>query len=123
MNDECQRPKGNLRDCTRAFALAIIDLYVSLPQTAVAQVLGKQLLRSGTSVGAHWREAHWARSTAEFVSKVEGGLQELDETTYWLELMTARHIGAEDRICALHDEAEQLLMILVASARTAKARD
>jgi four helix bundle protein len=122
MNDESRKAGGGLRERSRAFALAIIDLYVSLPQTSVAQVLGKQVLRSGTSVGAHWREAHRSRSTAEFISKVGGGLQELDETTYWLELLEARHIGSEEQIIAQQDEAEQLMAILVASVKTAKAR-
>lgn len=122
MSDEFRNPAGRLRERTRAFALAVIDLYVALPQNAVAQVLGKQMLRSGTSVGAHWREAHRSRSTAEFISKVEGGLQELDETTYWLELMAARGIGPTEVVEALQCEAEQLMAMLVASARTAKGR-
>jgi four helix bundle protein len=70
---------------TKAFAIQIIRLYVRLPKTTLAQVLGKQFLRSGTSVGAHYREATRARSTAEFVSKIECGMQELEETSYWLE--------------------------------------
>ena len=65
---------------TKRFALAIIRLYATLQHTAVAQVLGKQALRSGTSVGAHYREACRAKSNADFVSKIEGALQELDET-------------------------------------------
>jgi four helix bundle protein len=65
---------------TRAFALQVVRLYTSLPKSTEAQVLGKQVLRSGTSVGAHYYEATRARSTAEFISKMEGGLQELAET-------------------------------------------
>jgi four helix bundle protein len=71
-----------LRVRTKAFALRIVLLSAALPKSTEAQVLGKQVLRSGTSVGAHYREAHRARSTAEFVSKLECGLQELDETCY-----------------------------------------
>lgn len=67
---------------TKAFALRIIRLYTALPKTTEAQVIGKQLLRSGTSVGAHYREARRAKSDADFVNKMEGGLQELDETGY-----------------------------------------
>jgi len=70
MNENGQR---DLRFRTRSFALRIIRLYASLPKTTEAQVIGKQLLRSGTSVGAHYMEATRARSVAEFVSKVEGG--------------------------------------------------
>ena len=70
-----------LRTRTKVFALRIIRLYASLPKTTQAQILGKQVLRSGTSVGAHYREACRAKSDADFVNKMEGGLQELDETT------------------------------------------
>jgi len=72
-------PRQDLRERTKQFALRIIRLYAALPKSAVAQVVGKQMLRSGTSVGAHYREAWRARSDAEFVSKMEGALQELDE--------------------------------------------
>jgi four helix bundle protein len=77
--------KGELKARTKAFALRIIRLYSSLPKNGPATVIGHQLLKSGTSVGAHYREACRARSPAEFVSKIEGGLQELDErqTNSW----------------------------------------
>lgn len=67
---------------TKEFALRIIRLYVALPKTTEAQVLGKQVLRSGTSIGAHYREASRAKSNADFISKIETALQELDETCY-----------------------------------------
>ncbi len=67
--------------------MRIIRLYTHLPSSIVAQVIGKQILKSGTSVGAHYREATRARSTAEFISKIGGGQQELEETIYWLELL------------------------------------
>lgn len=69
MND-----KLDLRTRTKDYALRIIKLYSALPKSTEAQVLGKQLLRSGTSVGAHYREAHPAKSTPDFISKMEGGL-------------------------------------------------
>jgi len=72
---------------TKQFALRIIKLFSSLPKTAVAQVIGKQVLRSGTSVGAQYREACRSRSNSEFISKMTSSLQELDETTYWLDLL------------------------------------
>jgi four helix bundle protein len=78
------------------------------------------LLRSGTSVGAHYREACRARSTAEFVSKVEGGLQELDETLYWLELLVETEIIPANLLGGLLDEANQLIAILVTCAKNAK---
>jgi four helix bundle protein len=77
----------DLKTRTKAFALSVLRLYARLPKTVEAQIVGKQLLRSGTSVGAHYREAVRARSTAEFVAKIEGGLQELEESLYWLELL------------------------------------
>ncbi|HKI19317.1 MAG TPA: four helix bundle protein [Isosphaeraceae bacterium] len=76
------KPRQDLKVRTKQFALRIIRAYTALPSTPVAQVLGKQLLRAGTSVRAHYREAFRSRSDAEFVSKLEGGLQELDETEY-----------------------------------------
>jgi four helix bundle protein len=79
--------RQDLRKRTKDLALRIIRLYAALPNTVESQVLGKQLLRSGTSVGAHYREACRAKSNPDFISKIEGGLQELDETLYWLELV------------------------------------
>ncbi|MFH1268591.1 MAG: four helix bundle protein [Planctomycetota bacterium] len=110
----------DLRERTKAFALRIIRLYSSLPKTTLAQVLGKQILRSGTSVGAHYREAHRARSTAEFISKIEGGLQELEETGYWLELLADSEVMPASRLANLRKEAEELTAILASCAITAK---
>src|SRR4030081_1450546 len=83
MTDE----KDDLRKRTKRFALRVIKVYQALPGSGSAQVLGHQLLRSGTSVGANFREAHRAHSNAEFVSKVGDSLKELEETAYWLELL------------------------------------
>ncbi len=82
----------DLRLRTKMFALRVVRLYVALPKTTEAQVLGKQALRSGTSVGAHYREACRAKSDADSISKIEGGLQELEETLYWLELIAEAEI-------------------------------
>jgi len=83
MNDERRTmndiERRDLLKRTKLFALRIIKLYASLPKSTEAQVIGKQRIRSGTSVGAHYREAKRARSTAEFISKIEVGSQELDE--------------------------------------------
>src|ERR687887_2669556 len=117
MNGEGKR---DLHARTKSFALRIVRLYCSLPKTTEAQVLGKQVLRSGTSVGAHYREAMRARSVAEFISKVEGALQELEETVYWLELLIESEIVPEVRLSDLLREAKELIAMLVASARTAK---
>lgn len=110
----------DLCERTKAFALRIIRLYSSLPRTGAAQVLGRQVLRSGTSVGAHYREACRARSSAEFISKIEGGLQELEETSYWLELLVEGDLATEKRLADLRHEAEELTAIFASSAMTAK---
>jgi four helix bundle protein len=117
---EKQKPE-ELRGRTKQFALRVIRLFVALPKTTEAQVLGKQVLRSATSVGAHYREAHRARSNAEFISKLEGGLQELEETSYWLELLVESGIVAEARMADLLQEADELTAILVTCVKRAKA--
>ena len=117
-----EREKRDLQVRTKSFALRIVRLYCSLPKTTEAQVLGRQLLRSGTSVGAHYREAMRARSVAEFISKVEGGLQELEETSYWMELLVESEIVSETRLSNLLQEANEITAMLVSSARTAKER-
>lgn len=112
--------KTDLKQRTKAFALRIVRLYTALPKATVAQVLGKQVLRSGTSVGAHYREASRARSTAEFISKLEVAIQELDETLYWLDLLEEAAIVRTGQLTDLRAEAEELISIFVSSVRTAK---
>jgi len=106
---------------TKSFSLAAIRFYSTLPRETVAQVLGRQLLRSATSVGAQYREAQRAKSIADFLSKTEGALQEVDEAGYWLELLEDAGIGADGAAVALRAEAKELLAILVAITRTAKS--
>jgi four helix bundle protein len=118
MRDERQ----DLRSRTKAFALRIIKLYTALPKNTEAQVLGKQILRSGTSVGAHYHEACRAKSDADFISKLEGGLQELDETIYWLELIVAAKIFPITRVKTLHDEADELTAMFVSMVKNVKAK-
>jgi four helix bundle protein len=112
--------KSDMADRTQAFALAVIRLYTSLPRSTTAQVIGRQLLRSGTSVGANYREARRSRSPAEYVSKIETALQELDETDYWLQLLVGADILKPERIAGLRKEADELLAILVTCSRKAK---
>jgi four helix bundle protein len=112
----------DLRVRTKGFALMIVRLYAGLPDTAVAQVLGRQMLRSGTPVGAHYREATRARSKAEFISKLEGGLQELEETIYWLELLDEAGVPPGDRVRQARLEAEEVAAMLTASVRTVKGK-
>ena len=118
--DEKKKPE-NLKTRTKAFALRIIKLYVALPKRTEAQVMGKQVLRSGTSVGAQYRESLRARSNAEVISKIEGGLQELEETQYWLELLAESGTVPEDRLSSLLQEADELTAILVTCVRKVKA--
>ena len=118
MNDE-QKPR-DLSERTKQFALRIIRLCSSLAKNGPAGVIGRQLVRCGTSVGAQYREAHRARSSAEFVSKVECVIQELDETIYWLELLADSKIVPAAKLTLLRAEADELMAIFVASAKTAK---
>ncbi|HEY8666534.1 MAG TPA: four helix bundle protein [Tepidisphaeraceae bacterium] len=116
-NEEAKR---DLRARTKQFALRVIKMYVALRRNEIARVLGHQAVRSGTSVGAHYREACRARSVAEFISKLEGGLQELDETSYWLELLVESGQVKKTRLEDLQHEANELTAILASSAITAK---
>jgi four helix bundle protein len=122
MSAECGTDGRRLKERTREFALRTIRLYAALPKSTIAQVLGKQLLRSGTSVGAHYREGCRSRSRAEFVSKLEGALQELEESRYWLELLEAERLVPAAALTPLVQEADELTAMIIASVRTVKAR-
>lgn len=123
MSEEGQSAgEKDLKVRTKAFALRIIRLYGSLPKTTVAQVIGKQVLRSGTSVGAHYREAQRGKSNADFINKIEGGLQELDETAYWLDLLGESGTLKEERLAALRRETEELIAIFVTIVNKVKRR-
>lgn len=119
MRDEV-KSQQDLGARTKEFALSIVRLYTALPKTTEAQVLGRQLLRSGTSVGAHYREARRAKSNADFISKIEGALQELDETAYWLELLADAGIRRKEDLAILMKEADELIAILVTVVKSAK---
>lgn len=112
----------DLKGRTKDFALRVIRLYTALPKTTEAQVIGKQLLRSGTSVGAHYREATRARSNAEFISKIEGGLQELEESMYWMELLIDASIFPKGKMAEFLKEADELTAILVTCVKNAKEK-
>lgn len=105
---------------TKMFARRIIQMYSALPKETAAQVLGRQVLRSGTSVGANYREAVRARSRAEFISKVGECLREVDETAYWLELLVDEKFTSAKKLSALQDEAGQLTAIFVAVLKNSK---
>jgi four helix bundle protein len=115
-----QKEEGDLAVRTKNFALQIIRLFPKLPRTAEAQVLGKQLLRSGTSVGANYREAYRGRSKPEFIAKCGDSLRELEETGYWLELLSEAGIAGGDELRKLRQECSELIAIFVTILKRSK---
>src|SRR5262249_22777984 len=111
-----------LRERPKAFALRIVKLFRSLPRATEAQVIGKQLLRSGTSVAANYRGACRARSRAEFVSKLGVVLEEVDESVLWIEMLIDAGIVKKGRLDQLLSEARQLSSIFTASRQDGKQR-
>jgi four helix bundle protein len=99
----------------------VIRLFCSLPKNTQAQVLGKQALRSGTSVGANYREAKRSRSRAEFISIIGVCIKELDETAYWLELLVESDIVSSQKLKDLYQECDQLIAILTTISKKTKA--
>ena len=114
-----ETPRRDLKFRTRDFALRIIRLHSSLPRTTVAQVIGRQLLRSGTSVGANYREGMRARSHAEYATKLNLSLMELEETLYWLELLEESVLKNRE-VTQLKAESGELSAILVTLIKRAK---
>jgi four helix bundle protein len=111
---------NSLRERTKSFALRIINLVEALPKGRIAEVIGRQLLRSGTSVGVNYRAACRAKSPADFIAKMGIVEEETDKTVYWLELLVKSGLIQERDIRDLIDEANQLLAITVSSIKTAK---
>ena len=116
------KAQADLRKRTTEYALRIVRMYASLPKNTQAQVLGKQVLRSGTSVGAQFRESQRSESDADFVNKLQGALQELDETAYWLELLVASGLVEEAKLAPLRKETDELTAILVTIVTRVKKR-
>jgi len=111
----------DLKPRTKAFALRVIRMYSTLHKSdTVAQILGKQVLRSGTSVGANYREANRARSKAEFISKIGDSLKEAEETEYWLELLVDSGCVSKTKMDDLLDETRQLIAILTTIDKRSK---
>ncbi len=110
----------DLRDRTKRFALQIIRLFAALPKTVEAQVIGKQILRSGTSVGANYREAYRGRSRAEFIAKTGDSLRELEETAYWLELLAEGGVVQAVQLADLQNECNELIAIFVTIIKRTK---
>jgi len=115
--------KEILRQRSKRYASTVIRLYCELPKDRMeCQVIGKQLLRSGTSVAANYREASRARSDAEFISKIELCVQEADETMLWLELLRDDCGIISEKIDWLLDESNQLISIFVTMSKNVKKR-
>jgi four helix bundle protein len=116
------KERVDLRVRTKQFALRVIRLFCALPKRVEAKIIGTQVLKSGTSVGANFREAHRARSDAEFLSKLGDCLRELEETCYWLELLVEGGIVRAARLAPLQDECNQLTAILTTISKKVKSR-
>jgi four helix bundle protein len=111
---------AELKQRTKLFAIRIVKLFRSLPHTPDAQTLGKQVLRSGSSVAANNRAVCRARSKAEFICKMGTVVEEADETVFWLELLNETDVLRPERTMDLLKEANELLAIFGASLRTSK---
>src|SRR5579859_4683001 len=105
---------------TKKFALAVIRFCEALPKDETSRVLGRQLLRAGTSVGANYRAAQRAKSRPDFISKMGTVLEEADECVYWIELLVDAGKAHQDEAAAVHREATELVAILVSSLNTAR---
>ena len=112
----------DLRKRLREYGLRILKLYDTLPKHGSVHIITHQLARSGTSPGAQYREACRAKSNADFISKIEGAIQELDESDYWLEMLVAGNYLKENMLKPLIDETDELIAIFVTIVNKVKAR-
>lgn len=110
-----------LKRRTKQFGLRCIKVVVSLPNTRTGDVLGKQLLRSGTSVGANYRSACRGQSKPAFISKIAIAIEEADESQYWLEMIVEAGLLSQRKLADLMKESDEIVAILTASSKTAKA--
>lgn len=112
-----------LKSRTKQFSLRVIRLFKGLPRSEEAKIIGRQVLRSGTSIGANYRAACRVRTSKEFASKIRIVVEEADETAYWLELLIEGGIVAKNRLDALLAEINELVAIFAASLHTVQARN
>ena len=112
-----------MRRRTKEFAKQVIDLCKRLPNTREGRLVGDQLFRAGTAVGAHYRAACRGRSKADFIAKLGMVLEEADESLYWLELLDETNVLKAGLLAPLMREADELVAIFVTSLNTAKTRD
>ena len=109
-----------LKARTKQLGLRITKLIEALPSSKAANVIGNQLLRSGTSVGANYRAACRARSRPDFISKASIAIEEADESLYWLEMLVESQIMPKEKLAALMKEIDEIIAILTASVKTAR---
>lgn len=109
-----------LKNRTKNFAIRIINLYRGLPKAEESRIIGKQILRSGTSVAANYRAVCRARSHADFIAKMSIVVEEMDETLFWMEILIDAKIISSAKLTNLQKEADELMAILAASLQTAK---
>lgn len=112
----------DLKSRTKRFALRVIKLVESLPKTQTAKVIGNQLLRCATSVGANYRAACRAKSNADFIAKMGIVEEEADESAYWIEMLIETNLVKQNLVADLLDEAEQLTKFFVSSINTARGK-
>jgi four helix bundle protein len=115
-----KKEENDLCDRTKTFALRVIRLFGALPKSTEAQILGKQVLRSGTSIGANYRETYRSRSKAEFIAKTGDCLREIEETAYWLDLLVESGIVPPEKLAPLRQETGELIAIFVTIVKKAK---
>ena len=120
--DAVREKRQDLRKRLKDYSLRILKLYDSLPKTGSVHIITHQLARSGTSPMAQYREACRAKSNADFISKIEGGLQELDESDGWLELLVDGKYVAASKLAPLRAETNELISIFVTMAVNTKKR-
>ena len=111
----------DLKERTKQFSLDIIRLVSSLAHNVTAEVLGKQILRSGTSVGANYRAACRAKSKKDFINKLAIVIEEADETQFWIELLVSAELIERDKAATIWKEADELIRIMTASSKTSKS--
>jgi len=110
------------KDRTKKLAVRVIRLVDALPKTTAAEIVGKQLLRSATSVGANYRAACRGKSTADVINKLSIVEEEADESLYWLEILAESDLMPENRLCELKQEMNEILAMIVASIKTLRAK-
>ena len=120
MRTEDYRYREELKQRTKLFALRVIKLFQALPKTTEAQIIGKQMLRSSTSVASNYRAACRARSNAEFYSKICTVVEEADETMFWLELLWEADIVKQELLQNLYQENEEILKIMVVTRKNSE---